>query len=184
MSSVTGDDIRAIRRSRGLTLQDMAAAVGRSAGWLSLIERGKAEPSISDLEKIAGLFNVNISFFFRSSGKDEPEAGLVLRAADRRPLGTPESGLVEELLSPTLSGAFEIIKSTFAPRARSDGLRAARPVEHGGMLLSGQLILIVDGTTLTLGPGDSFQFREAAYGWENPGDEPAVALWVISPPVY
>lgn len=184
MSNQTGSDIRAIRRSRGMTLQDLAGAVGRSPGWLSRIERGHAEPSIRDLEQIAALFGVNISFFFRSSGRDDVERGLVLRAQDRSPLGTQESGLVEELLSPTLSGSFEMIKSTFAPRADSGGIKAARPAENGGVLLSGRLILTVGEAAMTLSPGDSFQFRDRSYGWENPDNEAAVAIWVAAPPVY
>lgn len=184
LANLIGADIRAIRKSRGMTLQDMADAVGRSAGWLSLIERGQAEPAIRDLEQIAALFGVSISFFFRSSGRDDEEQGLVLRAADRVPLGTQESGLVEELLSPTLSGSFEMIKSTFAPGAGSGGMKPARATEHGGVLISGGLILTFDDVTVTLAPGDSFQFLGRAYGWDNPGTEPAVAIWVVAPPVY
>lgn len=184
MGNQVGADIRAIRRSRAMTLHGLSAAVGRSPGWLSLIERGLAEPSIRDLERIATVFAVNISFFFRSSGRDEAEKGLVLRGADRSTLGTQASGLVEELLSPTLTGAFEMIKSTFAPRASSEGMHPARAPEHGGILLSGRLILIVDGVRVTLEPGDSFQFKEKSYGWENPGDAPAVVVWVVAPPVY
>jgi len=184
LGTQTGEDIRAIRRSRGRTLQETAGAIGRSAGWLSLVERGHADPSIRDLERIAAVFGVNISFFFRQADRDDAERGLVLRAEDRRPLGTPESGLVEELLSPSLGGSFEMIKSTFAPHASSGGLKAARPTEDGGVLLSGHLILTVGEVTVTLKAGDSFQFRERDYGWENPGDDPAVAIWVIAPPVY
>jgi len=184
LANLIGADIRAIRRSRGMTLQDMADAVGRSPGWLSMIERGQAEPAIRDLEQIAALFGVNISFFFRSAGRDAMEEGLVLRADDRSPLGTQEGGLVEELLSPTLSGSFEMIKSTFAPRANSGGMKAARPAEHGGVLLSGRLILTVGERTVALAPGDSFQFHGQAYGWENPDDEPAAAIWVVAPPIY
>ncbi len=184
MGNQVGADIRAIRRSRGMTLQRLSGAVGRSPGWLSLVERGQAQPSIRDLEQIAKVFGVNISFFFRSSGQNERERGLIVRAADRSPLGTQESGLIEELLSPTLGGAFEMIKSTFAPRASSGPLKTARAAEHGGILLSGRLILMVDALTLTLAPGDSFQFQDKCYGWENPDDEPAVAIWVVAPPVY
>jgi transcriptional regulator with XRE-family HTH domain len=184
LDSYVGSDIRAMRRSRRLTLQNLADAIGRSPGWLSLIERGQAQPAINDLRQIAALFNVNISFFFRSSGQDDQERGLVVRTQDRSPLGTPESGLVEELLSPTLSGSFEMIKSTFAPRARSGAIKALRPTEHGGVLLSGELDLIVDEVRFNLASGDSFQFQDKDYEWENPGDMPAIAIWIVAPPIY
>ncbi len=184
MGSYVGSDIRAMRRLRKMTLQNLSDAIGRSPGWLSLIERGQAQPAINDLRQIATLFDVNISFFFRSSGQDDQERGLVVRARDRSPMGTPEGGLVEELLSPTLSGSFEIIKSTFAPRACSGSVKPLRATEHGGVLLSGALDLIVDQVRLSLASGDSFQFQDKDYAWENPGDVPAIAIWVVAPPIY
>ncbi len=33
-------------------------------------------------------------------------------------------------------------------------------------------------------PGDSFRIRGERFRWINPYDEPAVAIWVIAPPVY
>lgn len=184
MNHHIGDDIRALRRSRGMTIQGLSAAVGRSVGWLSQVERGQATPSVQDLGQIADRLGVSISFFFRSSRRAPEERGLVLRAADRPAIGSAESGLVEELLSPTLGGSFEMIRSVFAPRSSSGGLRRARPAEDGGVLLSGALTLVVGGTELALAPGDSFQFAERDYAWRNDGDEPAVAIWIVSPPIY
>lgn len=184
MSHHVGEDIRSLRKTRGMTLVRLAADVGRSVGWLSQVERGQAAPSVRDLGQLAERLGVNISFFFRSSGRAPQEQGLVLRAADRPTIGSNDSGLVEELLSPTLSGSFEIIRSTFAPGASSGGQRKARPKEDGGVLLSGSLVLILDDREIRLDPGDSFQFREKDYAWRNDGDQPAVVIWVVSPPIY
>lgn len=184
LNSLVGGDIRALRKSRGLTIAQLSGALGRSVGWLSQVERGQTVPSISDLSAIAAQFGVTISFFFRTENQRPEERGLILRAADRAPLGSRESGLVEELLSPTLGGSFEMIRSTFAPRSSSGGLQPARRSEDGGVLVSGRLTLQIGALEVALEPGDSFQFAEAAYGWRNDHDEPAVAIWVIAPPVY
>ena len=32
--------------------------------------------------------------------------------------------------------------------------------------------------------GDSFQFTEKVHRWRNPGADPAVLIWIISPPIY
>lgn len=183
MSKQIGDDIRALRKSRGQTLQELATAVGRSLGWLSQIERGQTTPSVRDLGLIADHFGIAISFFFRSASRQEAERGVILRAADRMPIGSPASGLTEELLSPTLSGAFEMIKSTFGPHA-SGSLFAPKDREDGGVLIEGRLLLTIGELTTELTAGDSFQFKSQPYAWENPGDTPAVVIWVISPPVY
>lgn len=184
MSRQIGDDIRALRKARGMTLQRLAAAVGRSLGWLSQIERGQTTPSVRDLGQIADTFGISISFFFRSASRDEAEQGLIQRAADRTPIGSPESGLVEELLSPTLSGSFEMIRSVFAPRSDSGGPVRAGEREDGGVVIAGRLTLTVGDRSFDLAAGDSFQFAGRDYAWQNPHDEPAVVIWVISPPVY
>ncbi|TRW96628.1 XRE family transcriptional regulator [Paracoccus sp. M683] len=179
-----GQDIRALRKARGMTIADCAAALDRSIGWLSQVERGLTTPSVHDLGQIARLFDLGISFFFRSANRDPREQGLIVRAADRSAIGSAETGLAEELLSPGLTGSFEMIRSVFAAHARSQGQRDAVGVEHGGMLIAGRLILTIGTRSFDLEPGDSFQFGGQPYGWENPGSIPAEVVWIISPPVY
>jgi quercetin dioxygenase-like cupin family protein len=50
--------------------------------------------------------------------------------------------------------------------------------------VSGRLEIEIEGTTHLLNPGDSFRIRGEAFRWANPFDAPAVAIWVIAPPVY
>jgi transcriptional regulator with XRE-family HTH domain len=184
MSQQIGNDIRALRKARGMTLKQLATAIGRSLGWLSQIERGQTVPSVRDLAQIADTLGINISVFFRSANRAEAERGLVLRADDRVPIGSTESGLTEELLSPSLSGSFEMIKSVFAPYSDSGGPVRARDREDGGVLVSGRLSLTIDDLALKLNTGDSFQFTNQDYAWSNPYSDPAVVIWIISPPVY
>ena len=113
--STVGNDIRAMRKSRGITLSEFAEKLDRSVGFVSQIERGLSEPAINDIRKIASLFEVPISFFFGETSGDPTEARHIVRAEERRKLGNSEDGLVEELLSPDLGGSFEMIRSEFAP---------------------------------------------------------------------
>lgn len=184
MNSQVGADIRALRKSRKMTLKETAAAVDRSPAWLSLVERGCTTTSVDDLARIARLFNLNISFFFRSAQRSEDEQGVVLRADDRMQIGSRESGLVEELLSPKLSGGFEMIQSTFAPHSASRSPRTPSEREDGGIVVEGSLHLTVGEKEFHLKKGDSFQFSKQPYSWRNNEGQPAVVVWVISPPVY
>lgn len=178
-----GSDIRALRKSRKLTLVELAERLNRSLGWLSQVERGASEPSIQDLRRIAQIFDIPISFFFRHHDVPERERGVVVRASARAQIGTPEAGLVEELLSPDLSGDFEMIKSTFAPGASCDPV-AARPTLEGGYVVSGTLELTIGEELFVLSEGDSFQFQNRSHHWHNPEKHPAVIIWIVSPPVY
>lgn len=178
-----GADLRAMRKRRGLTLSDMANMLGRSVGWLSQVERGLSEPSITDLRHIAASMDVSVSMLFRHEAAPVHEAGYVVRADARRPIGSQIAGLVEELLSPDLTDDFEMVHSTFAPHSRIKDW-VTRPTQEVGYVISGKLDIEIEGTTHQINPGDSFRIRGEAFRWANPYNEAAVAIWVIAPPVY
>ena len=56
MSDLTtlGQRIRHFRTARGMTLDELGAAVGVAGSQLSLIENGKREPRLSLLRSVAG----------------------------------------------------------------------------------------------------------------------------------
>ena len=178
-----GADMRALRKARGLTLTDLADHLGRSVGWLSQVERDLSEPSISDLRQIAEALGVPMSLLFGHASAPADEQGYVVRAGARRPMGSGEEGLIEELLSPDLTDDFEVIHSTFRPRSRMQ-TPAKRPTQEVGYIISGKLDLAIGDRCFSVGPGDSFRFRGEPYSWANPYHEPCVAIWVIAPPVY
>jgi transcriptional regulator with XRE-family HTH domain len=183
VSRTLGADLRALRRSRKMTLAQTAQALGRSVGWLSQVERDKSDPSITDLRQIAAQYGVPVSILFRHEAAPAQEAGFVVRATARRPIGSSVTGLVEELLSPDLTDDFEMVHSTFLPHSRI-AAPVTRPTQEVGFIVSGQLEIEIDGTPHTLNAGDSFRVRGEPFRWANRTPEPAVAIWVIAPPVY
>ena len=178
-----GADIRALRKARGLTLSALAEQLGRSVGWLSQVERDKSVPNFDDLRAFAEAFGVPLSMFFGQTDASEDERGIVVRRETRRRIGTSGQGLVEELLSPDLTDDFEVVHSIFEPGAATPA-PVQRPTQEVAYLISGQLDLTVDGQAFTIRPGDSFRIRGQAFTYANPYAEPAVAIWVIAPPVY
>ena len=178
-----GADLRALRKSRGLTLMDMADGLGRSVGWLSQVERDLSEPSITDLRHIAGFLEVPVSILFRNEAAPVAEAGYVVRQGTRRQMGSTVAGLVEELLSPDLTDDFEMVHSTFEPHSEITD-PVIRPTQEVGYLISGQLDLDIAGRLFHIHPGDSFRIKGEPFRWMNPYDAPAVAVRVIAPPVY
>ena len=69
-----GADLRALRKSRGLTLAELAETLGRSVGWLSQVERDISDPSITDLRDIAAKLDVSVSMLFRHTAAPAHEA--------------------------------------------------------------------------------------------------------------
>ena len=107
----------------------------------------------------------------------------MVRKDSRRPIGSREAGLVEELLSPDLTDDFEMLHSTFEPGAKLYPA-VSRPTQEVGYILSGQLKLWIGDADYLLAPGDSFRIKGDSFRWENPTDKPCQVIWVIAPPVY
>lgn len=57
-------NIKRLREIKKLSQKEVSAASGVPQGQYSRIENGKVEPSISTLEKLAGVFEVSLADFF------------------------------------------------------------------------------------------------------------------------
>lgn len=183
VSANIGRDLRAIRQSKGLTLTEVAASLGCSIGYLSQVERGISMLPTEELRRVAQLFDVPLGWFLLLSDVPEDERGLITRSELRRRSGNVGDGLIEELLSPDLSGSYEVIHSVFAPGAKLQE-PTRRATEETAYMVTGTLDISIGDRRFTVKAGDSFRFKEELFSWENNYDEPAVAIWVVSPPIY
>ncbi len=181
--SSLGADLRALRKSRRLTLEILAAKLGVSLGWLSQVERDISAPDAATLKSMADIFDVPVSLFFGTAPTVPGEEGRIVRAKNRRSIGERDSGLVEALISPDLTDSYEVVHSTFNPGARRNN-PVTRPTQEVAYMISGRLDIWLDDQAFTINSGDSFRIRGQAMRWANPYSEPAIAVWVISPPVY
>lgn len=181
---LVGGDIRGLRKARGYTLSELALRSGLSVGYLSLLERDRATPSIKALHAISRALGVTIGWFFEAGAAPQQERGLVVRKSARRRLDYAP-GIVDELLSPNLNGALELLSCRFEPFATAGPEPYAHQGEEAGVVLRGRLELWVDGKTVLLEAGDSFAFDSALpHRYGNPGAEETEVIWVITPPSY
>jgi transcriptional regulator with XRE-family HTH domain len=179
-----GQDIRGLRKARDMTLAALAETAGLSVGYLSLLERDLATPSIKALHAISRALGVTVSWFFEAGEVPAEERGLVVRRNRRRRLDY-SAGVVDELLSPTLTGSLELLASRFPPGASSGDEPYTHAGEEAGVVLRGRLELWVDGRVLRLEAGDSFGFASTLpHRYHNPGTEEAEVIWAITPPSY
>lgn len=58
-----GERLRALREERNISMRSLATKSGLSANALSMIERGKASPSVSTLYKLADALGISITTF-------------------------------------------------------------------------------------------------------------------------
>jgi transcriptional regulator with XRE-family HTH domain len=179
-----GEQLRGLRKIKGLTLQQVADSVGVSTGYLSQIERNRSKLPIGILKKIADLLGVHMNWFFQPEVLGPPEErDFIVRAGRRRKMSFTGTGIREELLSPNLNGPLEMLLSTIEPGSDSDfyshdGIEA-------GLLIAGVLDLWIGEASFRLEKGDSFSFKSTTpHRFANPGAEPAQVVWVITPPHY
>lgn len=70
-----GRRIRALRKGRGWTQEELAAKAGVDYKWLGSVERGERNVTINNVERIARGLGVEALqlFMFTSSGEERPE---------------------------------------------------------------------------------------------------------------
>ena len=160
------DALRAFRRDRHLSLDDLSARSGVSRAALSQIEGGRTNPTLAVLWKIAVGLEVP---FHDLLGSQSEQAVRVLRAGDALPLRSTDGRTESRLLSPGGSGSeTEVYELRLVPKAvhRSD------PHAHGTretlVVLTGSLRLGAGTETHDLSTGDSVYFRaDVPHFYEN-----------------
>jgi transcriptional regulator with XRE-family HTH domain len=182
---LVGKEIRALRKSRGMTLADLAERTGMSVSFLSQVERSISNPSVLALYEISRALDVNISWFFANgaSGPDH-ERDYVVRAGNRRKVAF-EGGAIDELLSPSLNGQLELLLSRLPPGSISGERPYTHNGDEGGLVVAGRLELWVADRHFVLKEGDSFGFPSSLpHRYGNPGATETVVVWAITPPSY
>lgn len=179
-----GEQIRELRRIKGLTLQQVAVGIGVSTGYLSQIERNLSKLPIGTLKRIADLLGVHMNWFFQPGVLGPPEErDVVVRASRRRKMSFTGTGITEELLSPNLNGPLEMLLSTIEPGSDSDFYH--HDGVEAGYVLAGVLDLWIGERTFRLDAGDSFSFKSTLpHRCANPGAVTTRVVWVITPPHY
>jgi transcriptional regulator with XRE-family HTH domain len=179
-----GQRVKELRAQRNYTLEEVAERSGCTPGFLSQIERNKAVPSISMLHAIAEALGTRVSDFF----PDTIRPARVVRRDHRETFHFEGSSVTYSLLSTKFphAGIEAFLLSVIPVREAlpTDETRTHEGEEFG-YILQGLLRLWYGETYFDLHPGDSVHFRSTvAHRLENPGDRPALALWLVTPAIF
>ncbi|MGL4287668.1 MAG: helix-turn-helix domain-containing protein [Phreatobacter sp.] len=175
-----GEEIRRLRRSRGLRVTELAARIDRSVGFVSQIERGLSKPALKDLYAISVCLGVQVSWFLADPDTAPArERGLIVRRGARR--SYEQGGIATEVLSPQMGEELELMISTVQPGATFGKRKAAHTGREAGVVLKGKLEMSIDGEIFMLEEGDSYSYLTTTpHHSRNIGDEPALLLWVVT----
>jgi predicted transcriptional regulator/DNA-binding Xre family transcriptional regulator len=129
-SLTIGRRIRQLRSDRGLTLDDLGAAIGRAPSQVSVIENGKRELKLGELQRFARVFDVSVDQLLSAEPPSRRAAlEIALERAQRGPLFA-SLGLPALPVRKSLSDdAIETILGLHRELERIHGERAATPEE-------------------------------------------------------
>ncbi|MCE8017781.1 helix-turn-helix transcriptional regulator [Halomonas sp. MCCC 1A17488] len=169
-----------LRKRRGLTLEQLAAASGVSRSMLSQIERGKANPTLAVTLRIAQAFGMNIGDLV-----DQPWTASrieVVRGNDASQLFRDDRDCRIRTLSPLhMEKNVEFYEIRLAPGAR---LQSAAHFEGTRELLTvtqGRARVVAGENRCELDPGDSAHYHaDLEHIIENGGEEELVSFLVVT----
>jgi XRE family transcriptional regulator, fatty acid utilization regulator len=137
-----GQQLRHLRRTRGLTLTELGERVGRAPSALSLLENGRREPKLSLLEQLATALSVPVSdLLSRQPPSRRAQLEIALADAQQDPsyrrLGLPQlkvgARVPTDMLEHLVAVAAELRAQQSKPTASPEEARAANAALRDAM---------------------------------------------------
>ncbi len=182
LEKAIGRQVRHYRKQLSLTITDMCARTGLSAGMLSKIENGNTSPSLATLRSLSTALNVPVTALFREFEEQRDatfvKAGQGL-AIERR--GT-RAGHQYQLLGHSVHSDVSVEPYLITLDSDADVF----PIfQHSGVefiyILQGRMVYRHLNATYAMAPGDSLFFdSDAPHGPEELVELPVRFLSVMS----
>lgn len=174
-----GRRIARFRELRGMSVRALAAAAGVSSSFVSQLENGRTNASISSLRKLATALGATLVELLEDG---EAHTRGVLRAVDRPHV--PLAGGDKFVVSRPPLRNLEVYAAHFEP----GGSTGDEPYVHGNaqeivVVTSGSVVVELAGEPYRLDKDDSIEFLTSVpHLVRNDSDAPADLIWIISPP--
>lgn len=188
LAKETGQRMREIRKSKHMSIVELAKKVGVSKSLISQVERGEVLPSLSTLNKVANSLGVEITEFFRIDQPRMAEEDIVVRKDNRKKITIPNSSMVYYLLTPNLQQNVEFLIIDIPPFTDA-GNNEIDTFKHDGeeyfLVLEGQLLLCIEEHEYVLNAGDSGCFDSSqGHVWKNTTDKKGSFLIAATAPMF
>jgi transcriptional regulator with XRE-family HTH domain len=177
------EKLKALRQANRMTLKQLAQKAGCTDAYLSQLERGRANPSIMTLKKIASALKVKVVDFFLENETGENE--VVLKEKERVDINFKRGDAkIQMLVRNIRDKRMQPFYTTIEPKGGSKG-PYSHIGEEFGIVLQGQLEIHLKGKSYRLKKNESFYFSsQEPHSWFNPGKTKTVVIWVVSPPTF
>ncbi|MGN0077231.1 MAG: helix-turn-helix domain-containing protein [Coriobacteriales bacterium] len=174
MAESLGSRIKALRKTRGLTLTVVAEQTGLSVGFLSNLERDETSPSIANLHKVCAALGVTINDLLTPPAQ---RCAAVVRAASRPLIFEQGEGA---LSYSAMTAGDTSLKATCMRLNTGEWVHYA-PHDHDelGIVASGSMEMHLADEDLLLSAGDSvFIPAGTMHSARRSGEQPCESYWI------
>jgi transcriptional regulator with XRE-family HTH domain len=170
-----------LRKERDLTLKDISDKTGLSVSFLSQIENGSSSLAITSLKKIATALDVTMDYFFKT-----PELhNFLVKSEEEKPFKIEGSNSEFKRISGEFPGRKIESMIVIIPPEQMLGSKFNHPGEEFVYVLSGALIVSLDGKDYLVKAGDSIQYPSTTdHSWTNPLKDETKLLSVATPLIF
>ena len=180
-----GEQLRARRHARGLSLRELADRLGVSPSLISQIERGRANPSVSTLYAMVAELDVSLDELLfserRLPASSTSGPGPIQRGNERQSIRLASGVLWERLTTVSEPGVefLHVIYEVGGASSPADAFQRHAGHEWG-YVLSGALEVTIGFREYVLEPGDAISLDSTTpHRLANAGDVPVHAIWFV-----
>ena len=171
MDTRIGELIKQIRKNNKITLEDLAGSTGLSVSYLSTIERGITSPTIINLQKICQELGVTLSDLISTVDDDK----IHIKKDQRRIIFDDRDNVVYEAITEGNRRIKSICMTVYDNREHPSAKHIS---DEFGYIVSGSLIMTVDGIAYDLQSGDSLYISaNTTHTFRKTSDEPCISIW-------
>jgi len=177
------EKLRAFRLANRMTLKQLGSKAGCTDAYLSQLERGRANPSIMILKKIASALQVKVVDFFLEIETDSND--VVCKERERVSIRFKQGDAKIQMLVRNIQNKrMQPFYTTLEAGGGSKG-PYSHIGEEFGIVLQGELEVNLNGKPYRVKKNESFYFSsQESHSWSNPGKRKTIVIWVVSPPTF
>lgn len=168
-----GNNIKRIRKRKGLTIAELGRYTGLSVGYLSNVERNKTSPTLRNLGIISNSLGISIMDLIETKMKSK----VVIPRKDAIKLNYEEYNMNLEIIEFDIDmGVYTYI--TIEPGKTDSVADFVHPYAEVCTVIEGQLTIIMEGENYILDKGDSIYIKEhVRHIMRNDSNIKCVSFW-------
>ncbi|WP_407330797.1 cupin domain-containing protein [Enterovibrio sp. 27052020O] len=166
-----GANLKAVRKSRGLSQRELAKRAGVTNSTISMIEKNSVSPSVSSLKKVLSGIPLSLVEFFSTDIGQTESAPVIYRQEDLLEIGS--NGVSMKVVGKAFPNrALSVLSEIYPPGTNSGDDMLQHEGEEAGLVIEGKLELTVGDDIYVLEVGDSYYFdSNRPHRFANPFEE-------------